>query len=113
MPHHSKSFARCGERLPTEVFFAHPENTGTLTLALLIGELRRAGLSPRITEDKVRQLWIEFDGFESRLLAMKEEPLGLITFQLYGDVETGMAMATAIEVVLQLHGYVDREQFSG
>lgn len=99
--------------MPAEVFFTPATNTGALTLVQLSEELKRAGLAPRIAENEAQQLWIEFDGFESRLLTMKEEPLSLITLQVYDDIDRGMALAKKIEEVLQPHGYIDAEQLLG
>lgn len=99
--------------MPAEVFFAPIADPGTLTLAQLATELSRARLTAKITEDKVEQLWIEFDGFKSRLLIGKEEPLGLIMLQVYGDLSSETPLIEKVEALLQAHGYVDAEQFSG
>ena len=97
--------------MPAEVFFAHPSDAGTLTLDQLAKDLSLAGFASKITEDKVEQVWIEFEGFESRLLTMKQEPLSLITLQVYGDHSVEIPFVEKIEALLQPHGYIDAEQF--
>lgn len=97
--------------MPAEVFFAHSENASTLTVTQLAEGLKRVGLSARLTEDKTGQLWIEFGGSESRLLTERPEPLGLVTLQVYGDIEQETSLIEKVEALLRSHGFVDAEQF--
>ena len=101
--------------MSVEVFFVHPSEAGTLTLAELTADLSQAGLVAKISEDKSEQVWVEFQGYRSRLLLGKEEPLALITLQ-YGwssDTSNEDLLVAKIEELLRPHGYVDGEQFYG
>jgi hypothetical protein len=56
--------------------------------------------------------WVEFDGFESRLLISSEEaPLALITLQFYGDLAREAPLIEKIEALLGSRGYREAEQF--
>ena len=97
--------------MPVEIFFAHPGDIGRLTLDQLATDLSLAGFPAKITEDKGEQIWIEFEGFKSRLLTMKQKPISLITLQIYGDYSIEALLIENIEALLQPHGYIDAEQF--
>jgi hypothetical protein len=98
--------------MPAEVFFAPASDVGTLTPTQLEAELSIASLAVESTEEDGLR-WVEFDGFESRLLiANVDEPLSLITLQFYGDLSHETPLIEKIEAVLVSHDYVNADQFS-
>jgi len=74
--------------------------------------LEQASLPVKIAEED-GLLWIEFVGFESRLLTSPgAEPLDLITLQFYGDPAREEALLEKLTALLESHGYCNGEDLS-
>jgi hypothetical protein len=98
--------------MAVEIFYAPKNGIATLTPEMLQAALRQVSLWPKVSEED-GLLWLEFDGFESRLLTtVGEAPLDLITLQLYDDQEREEDLTEKLEALLETLGYCDAEDLA-